>query len=190
MQIDGNPTTQVLEGGEIHEEGDRFFVLANHWIVENIDGLLGTVDAPIGPIDHTVVKEALLIPAGKFRADDGKIHRGFSPPNTEQEEEADVYWASVIQNETNGIVNFIAGSSDVADLLEFHIPSAHAGYVDISPKTFTGPETDLTITGTDAAGGAIHEAQIHVVMKDDTSSEPEPLLVCCRRSESTVKAAA
>ena len=101
----------------------------------------------------------------------------FSPPNTEQEEEPDVNWASVIQNEANNIVNFTAGSSGTADLLEFHIPSAHEDYVDISPKTFTGTETSLTITGTDEAGNAIHDAEIHVVMKDDTSPEPEPLLV-------------
>jgi len=49
--------------------------------------------------------------------------------------------------------------------------------VDISPKTFTGAETSLTITGTDAAGGAIYDAEIHVVLKDDTSPEPNPLLV-------------
>ena len=155
----------------------RFFVLANHWIVDNTDGLLGRVDASFGPDDHTVGKEALLIPAGKFRADDGKIHHGFSSPNTEQEEEADVYWASVIQNESNNIVNFIAGSSELADLLELHIPSAHEDYVDISPKTFMGAETSLTITGTDVAGGAIYDAEIHVVMKDDQSANPEPLLV-------------
>ena len=158
-------------------EGDRFFVLADHWIVDNTDGLLGEVDQSFGPDDHTVGKEAWLIPAGKFRADDGKIHHGFSPPNTEQGEEADVYWASVIQNESNNIVNFIAGSSEAADLLEFHIPPVHENYVGISPKTFTGAETSLTITGTDAAGGAIYDAELHMVMKDDQSANPEPLLV-------------
>ena len=176
-QIDGQPTTDVLEGGETHEEGDRFFVVAGHWIVDNTDGLLGEVDPSFHDVDHTVGKEAWLIPVGKFRADDGKIHHGFSPPNTEQEDDSDVYWASVIQNETNNIVNFIAGSSEAADLLELHIPSAHEDYVDISPKTFTGAETSLTITGTDAAGGAIYDAEIHMVLKDDQSSNPAPLLV-------------
>ena len=40
----------------------RFFVLANHWIVDNTDGLLGEVDQSFGPDDHTVGKEAWLIP--------------------------------------------------------------------------------------------------------------------------------
>ena len=97
-QIDGQPGTDVLASNQSHSGSDRFFTLADHWIVDNTDGLLGTVDASFGPDDHTVGKEALLIPAGKFRADDGKIHHGFSPPNTEQGDDPDVYWASVIQN--------------------------------------------------------------------------------------------
>ena len=61
-QINGMPGTKVLGTGATHEGQDRFFVLENHWIVDHTDGLLGEVDQSFHEVDHTVGKEALLIP--------------------------------------------------------------------------------------------------------------------------------
>ncbi len=60
-QVNGMPGTKVLGTGVTHEGQNRFFVLENHWIVDNKDGLLGTLDF-FGSENPTPGKEALLIP--------------------------------------------------------------------------------------------------------------------------------
>jgi hypothetical protein len=61
-QIDGLPTTQVLPNATTQTTANTCFVLKNHWLVDNKDGLLGVVNQSFHATNFTPGKKALLQP--------------------------------------------------------------------------------------------------------------------------------
>lgn len=61
-QIDGLPTTHVLPNATTHTPANAYFVIQNHWIVDNKDGLLGVVNPSFDATNFTPGKKALLMP--------------------------------------------------------------------------------------------------------------------------------
>ncbi|MCC5846382.1 MAG: alpha/beta hydrolase, partial [Verrucomicrobia bacterium] len=61
-QVDGLPATTVLAGGNSHSGPDRFETIQNAWLLDNGDGLLGIVNQSFHSTDHTVGKQARLLP--------------------------------------------------------------------------------------------------------------------------------
>lgn len=61
-QIDGLPTTQVLPNATTHTPANAYFVIQNHWIVDNKDGLLGVVNQSFDATNFTPGKKAFLMP--------------------------------------------------------------------------------------------------------------------------------
>ncbi|MEX2608190.1 MAG: hypothetical protein WD708_12680, partial [Kiritimatiellia bacterium] len=76
-KVDNLPTTTVLAGGNTHSGPERFESVQNAWLLDNEDGLLGGVDQSFDSTDHTVGKQARLLPV-EILVDanrDGEINR-------------------------------------------------------------------------------------------------------------------
>ena len=63
-QVDAKPAGYVLGGGITQGDSNRCFMVKDHWLVDNNDGLLGVVDQNFDATDFTYGKKATLIPAG------------------------------------------------------------------------------------------------------------------------------
>lgn len=132
--------------------------------VEVLDTLsfddLSLAQSPPWTIDIATLKPGKLgtvsLAAPQISSDPGKIHLGFDPPNSSENDDPHTYWASVVQGGTNTVLNL-----DLSRLppsaYEWKIADTDTSRVDISPRTFTSSTTKLTITGLNT-GSNIPEA--------------------------------
>ncbi len=103
-----------------------------------------------------------LLPSAALIADPGKIHLGFDPPNSAENDPPGEYWASVAQSGTNGILNLKISNGD-ASKLEWKIADGDDATIDISPKTFSNAETKLTITGKPSTSNLVKVANVLLI---------------------------
>ena len=87
----------------------------------------------------------VLVPVELY-ADPGKVHLGFDPPNFTEGDPSNEYWASVVKEKNNDILN-LKLPEGAATLFEWKIEAGDETAVDILPKTFTEESTKLTIMG-------------------------------------------
>ncbi len=109
----------------------------------------------------------------EFQAQDGKLNDGFDPPLEEWQDEGqrNIWHTSVAKvspNNVNMVVKIVFPSAHVAQQYQLVVPTASQPHVDVSPKTFTASQTDLTITGMNGSS-ARFEAEIHLRKKGQTA---------------------
>jgi len=61
-QVDGKPETVVKAAGASNSGADRYFVLQDHWVVDNQSGLLGEVNQGFSSTNNTTGKTSTIIP--------------------------------------------------------------------------------------------------------------------------------
>lgn len=152
-QIDGKPTITVLGDGETHVNGDRYFIVKEHWIVDNKDGLLGTVDQGFDTVDFTPGKKALMMPVDFKLRDDADVVNGWD--STEAED-----WTSVGVGKTNSIVrlSILGATVDLGKYYELTPELSSAANLSLQSNIIAGQTSDFNITGTGATpthGGEI-----------------------------------
>ena len=183
-QVDGKPTaTEVLGEGQSHTGGDRYFIIQNHWIVDNQDGLLGTVDQGFDENDFTTAKKALMMPVNFKLRNNADVVKGWDATRPQDNPDK---WTSVGRlpegeaGFTNKIVelSILGASSDVGNYYELY-----PGFDDLDPvkggvyvadKTIGGATTQLKI---DKANFFDAESEILVRKKNVPGDASEPLKV-------------
>ena len=102
-------------------------------------------------------------------ADPGQIHSGFDPPNLDpasgENDDPSVYWASVVQDSTNNIVNLNIPGGNFSNF-EW-IKNSGDGATVSHDESATGDSVDLDIDAT-GSGDAIQVAEFYLVVKQTT----------------------
>lgn len=122
---------------------------------------IGVTNVADGALPSTAIVALLPIPI--IQAQPGKVHLGFDPPNPEEDDVDEPYWASVIKGGTNDILTISFANAEFATQVELLIADGGDAFVDINPKEFTELSTNLTITGKEYAGDDIQEPTIKII---------------------------
>ncbi|WP_172683375.1 Ig-like domain-containing protein [Verrucomicrobium spinosum] len=72
-QLEGNPPTPVKGPGDNAGQSGQYVVAAEHWLVDNTNGLLGTVDDSFDSQDHSTGKKATMVPVIKRDEEGGTV---------------------------------------------------------------------------------------------------------------------
>ena len=118
-------------------------------VVENADGV-------------EVAELALGLASFRFRADAGKVHLGFDPPNKAEGDPANEYWASVVQGATNNILNLDTPPGAMGGL-QWRVAPADTARVGIAMSYVDGTTAKATITGHNTGATTPELAKIGLV---------------------------
>lgn len=122
---------------------------------------VGVTNVADGALPSTAI--VALHPIPIIQAQPGKVHLGFDPPNPEEDDVDEPYWASVTKGGTNDILTILFTNANFATQVEIQIVEGDEAFVDVHPRSFADADTNLTITGVNYAADEIKEATIKLI---------------------------
>ncbi len=167
-------TTQQITAGGI-ELSDEFLTR----ILDQGQGVIlvemrGLSDSPLRLVAENaagveVAELSQSFASFRFRADAGKVHLGFDPPNKAEGDAPDEYWASVVQGKSNTILN-LDMLPTAAGGLEWRVAPSDTARVGVTMSAFTGTTAKLTLTGKNTGANLPETATIQLVPKGGAGS--------------------